>query len=483
LIPFDPPEILEADLAPLLMRLAAWGAAPADIGWLDPPPEAALALARETLAALGALDSGGRITAHGRLLVRFGLSPRLAHMLIEGAARGQAGLAGRIAALLEERGAGGVSTDAEERLRRLEADRSPRAVQAQRLAERWSGEAARLQPADGRPPLPPGLLLAEAWPERVARRRRAPGPSDAQVEYLMANGRGVSLEASDPLARAEWLVVADAGGAGASLRVRLAAALPADAVEAWAAARAVETVSLTPDPASGRLARIRTLRLGAIEVARHRAPASAAEVEEALLAEVAQQGLGALPWSEASLAERARLGFAAAHGCSGLPALDDAALLNLLPVWLGPRLAGVRKLGDLQLDGALLELLDWSARQALDRFAPPRLHTPAGTSHAIDYAAVGGPEAEVRVQALFGLGVHPTLADGRVPLTLALTSPAGRVVAKTRDLPGFWKAAWRDVQRDMKGRYPRHPWPDDPATATPTTRTKAADARGNQPRR
>jgi ATP-dependent helicase HrpB len=299
----------------------------------------------------------------------------------------------------------------------------------------------------------------------------------------MANGRGVSLEATDPLAQAEWLVVADAGGAGASLRVRLAASLPADAVEAWVAARAVESASLAPDPASGRLARIRTVRLGAIEVARHRAPASPAEVETALLAEVVQGGLGVLPWSDAARAEWLRLCFAGAQGCPGVPAFDDAALLDLLPSWLGPRLSGKRRLADVQLEGALIELLDWPARQALDRFAPPRFHTPAGTSHAIDYAAEGGPEAEVRVQALFGLAAHPMLADGRVPLTLALTSPAGRVVAKTPDLPAFWKAAWKDVQRDMKGRYPRHPWPDDPAAASPTTRTKAADARGGPVRR
>lgn len=477
LIPFDPPEILEADLAPLLLRLAAWGAAPEQLQWLDPPPASAVAAARADLRQLGALDDGGRLTPHGRLLSRFGLQPRLAHMLIEGAARGQAATAGAIAALLEERGVGGPSTDIEERLRRFDTDRAPRATAARRLADRWSREAERLQAPDGRARLPAALLLAEAFPDRLARRRKVPGASDQTADYLMANGRGVSLEAADPLAKSEWLAVADAGGAGASARIRLAAAIPPDALPQWLEGRTETQDSLAPDPASGRLALLSVTRLGAIEVARRRAPASAEAIAAALLADVRAQGLGALPWSEAEAATLARLRFAAAEGCPNLPDASDEGFLGALDLWLVPRLSGVSRLSDARLDGALLDWLDWPARQALDRFAPARFNSPAGTSHGIDYAADGGPEAEVRVQAVFGLSSHPMLADGRVPLTLALTSPAGRPVAKTRDLPAFWKAAWKDVQKDMKGRYPKHPWPDDPASAAATVRTKAADAR------
>jgi ATP-dependent helicase HrpB len=398
-------------------------------------------------------------------------------MLLEGAARGQAHEAAMLAALLEERGLGGMSTDIEDRLRRQLSDRGPRAAQGKRLAERWAAEAAHLEPVDGRPQLASALLLAEAFPERVARRRKAPGPSDQTADYRLANGRGVSLDATDPLARAEWIAVADAGGAGASARVRLAAAIPPDALAAWLPGRTTVEQSLAPDPASGRLARTEVTRLGAIEVSRRRAPATALEVQEALLAEVRAGGLETLPWPAAESATRARLQFAIANGCPGLPDIGDEGLLATLDLWLAPRLEAVTRLSDVRLEGALLALLDWPAGQALDRFAPARFQTPAGTSHQIDYAADGGPEAEVRVQSVFGLAKHPMLADGRVPLTLALTAPSGRPVARTRDLPAFWKGAWKDVQREMKGRYPRHPWPDDPASAAATVRTKAADAR------
>jgi ATP-dependent helicase HrpB len=481
-IPFDPPEMLEADLAPLLLRLAAWGATPEQLRWLDAPPPSAVAAARADLAAIRALDGDGRLTAHGRLLARFGLAPRLAHMLLVGAARGQAAEAGAVAALLEERGVGGASGDLEERLRRFSGDGSPRAKAARRLAERWAGEAERLQAAGGDAPLPVGLLLAEAWPERVARRRKVPGPSDRTADYLMANGRGVSLEAGDPLAKAEWLAVADAGGAGASARVRLAAAIPDDVLDGWLAGRTVASESLSPDPASGRLGLVRVERLGAVEVSRRRAAASAEAVTAALLDDVRGRGLAVLPWPEGEAATLARLRFAAANGCDGLPDLSDGGLLAAAELWLAPRLSGVSRLADVRLEGALLGLLDWAAGQALERFAPARFQSPAGTSHAIDYAADGGPEVEVRVQAVFGLSAHPMLAGGRVPLTLALTSPGGRPVAKTRDLPAFWKNAWKDVQREMKGRYPKHPWPDDPSQEAATVRTKAADARAGRGR-
>lgn len=478
LIPFDPPEILEADLAPLLLRLAAWGVRePADLLWLDAPPASATAAARADLQALGALAEDGGLTAHGKRMGALPVSPRMAHLLLEGAARGQADEAATIALLLEERGLGGPSADLEERSRRFMTDRSPRAAQSRKLAERWAASASRLQPEGDRPPLPAALLLASAFPDRVARRRRAAGASDQTADYLMANGRGVSVDASDPLARSEWLAVADAGGAGASSRVRLAAAIAAESLPAWLEGRTAFSERLSPDPASGRLALFRTETLGAIEIARTRATAPPEAIAAALLAEVEVNGLQALPWPEAERATLSRLRFAAANGCEGLPDVSEDGLLASRALWLAPRLQGVSRLADAKLEGALLTLLDWPASQALERFAPSRFQSPAGTSHAIDYAAEGGPEAEVRVQAVFGLAAHPMLANGRVPLTLALTSPGGRPVAKTRDLPAFWKGGWKDVQRDMKGRYPKHPWPDDPSSAAATVRTKAADVR------
>jgi ATP-dependent helicase HrpB len=477
LIPHDPPEILEADLAPLLLRLAAWGADPAQLAWLDPPPTAAVASSRADLSLLGALDSEGRLTSHGRRVARLPLAPRIAHMLLAGAARGQAAEAAAIAVLLEERGLGGSGSDLEDRLRRLPAERGPRADQARRLAARWAEAATRLEPRREGPALTPALLLAEAFPDRIARRRRTPGPADATADYLMANGRGVALEATDPLAKAEWLAVADAGGAGAASRIRLAAAIPAEALPPWLEGRTDSRDTLAPDPASGRLALTRTVHLGAIEVSRRRAPASPEAVQAALLDEVRHGGLDLLPWPEAELATRARLAFAAARGLS-LPDSSDAALLASLDDWLAPVLAGRSRLADVDLAGAILARLSWPEAQALERFAPARFQSPAGVSAAIDYAAEGGPEAEIRVQAVFGLVTHPMLAEGRVPLTLALTSPAGRPLAKTRDLPAFWRGGWKEVQREMKGRYPRHPWPDDPANTAATVRTKAADARG-----
>ena len=478
LIPFDRPEILEADLAPLLLRLAAWGIAdPAQLQWLDPPPVGSVLSARADLQALGALDADGLLTSKGRGIARLPVAPRIAHMLLDGAARGQAVEAATIAVLLEERGLGGPSTDLEDRLRRFPGDRGSRAAQSRKLVERWAGSAVRLQRETKEQRLPSALMLATAFPDRVARRRRAPGPSDQTADYIMSNGRGASLEASDPLAQAEWLAVADAGGTGAAARIRLAAAIPPNALALWLEGRTTTTDALAPDPASGRIAAIRTTWFGAIDVSRTRAAATPEAIVCALLDAVRERGLAALPWPQQERVTQARLRFAAANGLAGLPGVSEEDLMATLDQWLIPLLPGKSRLADVKLDGVLLGLLDWPAAQALERFAPQRFTSPAGTSAAIDYAAEGGPEAEIRVQAVFGLATHPMLANGRIPLTLALTSPAGRPVAKTRDLPAFWKGAWKDVQRDMKGRYPRHPWPDDPAAAQATVRTKAADAR------
>ncbi|QMW22128.1 ATP-dependent helicase HrpB [Sandaracinobacteroides saxicola] len=461
---FEPPEILEADLSSLLLDLAAWGVRdPAALRWLDAPPAAAVAEARERLLALGAIDGDGRLTLHGKALSRLPLPPRLAHMLLRATDRDRAA---RIALLLGERGLGGGSSDLDERLRLFERDRSPRATSARRLAEGW----ARLA-GGGEGVQDTATILAGAFPDRVARRRRKPGASDATADYLMANGRGVSLEASDALAGHEWLVVADATGAGANARVRLAAAMGETEAVAWVAAHGETRDRLHYDAANDEVVAERGTRLGAITTARRplAAPDPAA-VPALLLEAVRTHGLARLHWPEGEVMLRARIAFAAAQGVAGLPDVSDDGLLARLDDWLAPRIGGARRLAGVPLAGALHDLLDWSTREALERAAPARFETPAGSSHAIRYGADGGPTVEVRVQALFGLTVHPMA--GRVPLTLALTSPAGRVIQTTRDLPAFWTGSWAEVRKELRGRYPRHPWPEDPREAPPTLRAK-----------
>lgn len=457
-IPFDPPEILEADLAPLVLSLLEWGAAdPRALPFLDPPPAAAIADARARLQSLGAIDPEGRLTRRGLSLARLPVAPPIGTLLLEGAACGQAPLAARIAVILSERGAGGDQTDLQDRLRTLDRDGPPA---LRNLADRWARLAAGQEPVSG-PPRPAVLLLADALPERVARRRRAPGPRDAEVSYLMASGRAATLPATDPLAAAEWLVVADAGGTGPDGRIRLAARLD-DHAPVHIAERATRETAIRIE--GGRIRAEVVERLGAIILARRPdASPDGPALEAALVAHLGTHGLP-LPDTEARALERLR--FAAARGFEGLPPLDDASLARALVSAAGP----VARLADLVPPGAIAALVPPALARPLERFAPARFQTPAGTSHAIDYAADGGPEVEVRVQALFGLASHPDV--GGVPLTLALTSPAGRVIQKTRDLPAFWRGGWADLRKELRGRYPRHDWPEDPASAQPTTRAK-----------
>lgn len=460
---FDPPEIVEADLAGLVLECARWGVAdPATLRWRDPPPAAAVADARRRLLALGALDEDGRVTAHGEAMAALPLAPELAHMLIRAAREGQGLLAARIAVLIGERGLGGRSEDIEQRLASWNRERGPRAEAARRLAQRWAQAvgaretSVQIEAA--------GEVLALAYPDRVARRRGG--------AFLMANGRAVAVPAESPLARLEWLVVADASGSAAGARLLLGAPLNGD-IDAMLAPRIESRAIFAYDPATTGVTAETQRRLGAITLARQPLERpDAGRVRATLLAAVAEHGLALLPWGEAAMPLRARLVFAASHGLA-LPASDDAGLRADLDVWLGPLLGRrLSDIGDAALADALLGRLDWPQRQRLDQFAPARLETPAGSSHAIDYAALGGPAVDVRCQALFGLAHHPMIGDGRVPLTLRLTSPAGRPIQVTRDLPGFWAGSWADVRKELKGRYPKHPWPENPPEAVPTLRAK-----------
>uniref|UniRef100_UPI0023E04579 ATP-dependent helicase C-terminal domain-containing protein n=1 Tax=Sphingomonas sp. dw_22 TaxID=2721175 RepID=UPI0023E04579 len=316
--------------------------------------------------------------------------------------------------------------------------------------------------------------IALAFPDRIAKRRDASGEN-----WASAGGRGFRLDPTSPLARAEWLAVAETQGMAAGARILSAAQIDAATVEALFGDHIETRRSIRFDPATGRIEALRERRLGAIRLSSGSdSAASTEEIETALLEGVREHGLALLPWSDTARALRTRAAYA------GIDALGDAALLASLDEWLPQALTGKRRLEAVlpeMLTQALQNLLGWDGQKTLDRLAPARFETPAGSSHAIDYAAEAGPTVEMRVQALFGLSEHPTIGSG-VPLVLSLTSPAGRPIQTTRDLPGFWKGSWAAVAKEMRGRYPRHPWPDDPAAASATLRTKKADARAAGPR-
>ncbi|MBB6503469.1 ATP-dependent helicase HrpB [Sphingomonas endophytica] len=462
---FDPPEILEADLSALVLACALWGVAdPRALRWIDAPPAVAIDEARARLSALGAIDADGRPTAHGRRIARLPMTPRLAHMLLSA---GDKRLAAEIAVLLQERGLGGQDADLELRLRRWRGERSPKAENARGLAKRWAAMAGREGSGDTI-----AACVALAFPDRVARRRDASGE-----RWVSAGGRGFRLDATSSLARAEWLAVAETQGMAAGARILSAAAIDADDVETLFAERIETRRTAVFDPVTGGVQPLRERRIGAIRVSS--GPDSQADpalVAAALVEGVRAHGVDLLPWPEGARALRTRAAYAGV-------ALDDEALVERLDEWLPALVAGKRRL-DAVAPGALTEalrtLLGWDALRQIDRLAPADFTSPAGSTHAIDYGAEAGPTVELRVQALFGLAEHPVVGERRVPLVLSLTSPAGRPIQTTRDLPGFWQGSWRDVAREMRGRYPRHPWPDDPAAAAPTLRTKNADARRNK---
>jgi len=467
---FASPEILEADLAGLALDLARWGASdPSQLVFLDPPPAAAFAEARALLHRLEAVDDKGVLTAHGRALSNMPLSPRLAHMVLKAAEHGQAVRAARIAVLITERGLGGRDVDVRHRLEGLERDRSPRARDARGLADRWAGVARSAEPAGASAAgLSDGLILAFAYPERIAKAR---GPGG---EFQLASGRGVFLEPTDALARESWLAVAELGGGERRDRILLAAPLEEPEI-ATAFAGQLEAEERLEESGGGRLRVKRILRLGRLPVREQVDDNPDPALIAAALAErVRKEGVAILPWGEAADSLRSRVAFLRRIE-EGWPDLSDAALTEQLDDWLTPLLLGIRSLAGLKpdvLNGALRTLIPWDRQRELDAAAPPRWTAPTGNSFAVDYAAEGGPRVEVRVQEVFGLAQHPAVAGGRVPLTLALLSPAHRPIQTTKDLPGFWNGSWKDVRADMRGRYPKHVWPEDPANAAPTSKAK-----------
>ncbi len=468
--PYSRPEILNADLSSFALDLAQWGAGDlSQLSFLDSPPAAALAEARALLRELGALDGDGRITPQGRRLRELPLPPRLSRMIFAAAEQGAAALAADIAVLLTERGLGGRDVDLTHRLDNLRHDRSRRGQDARAMARRWAETA---QPASECADGPgAGAVLARAYPDRVARNR-----GGAAGAFLLANGRGGTVDATSALAREPFLVVAELSGSAAQGRIVLAAPISLAEIEAQFSDRLPERTETVFEPASATLRKRRVRRLGAIVFAEQTLPVQCdAETASVLCAGLLALGLHRLPWSKAMRQWRDRVSFLRRSEGGEWPDLSDAALAARADEWLLPLADGKAALSDIgadELADAVMALVPWNLRRKVEAEAPTHFEAPTGTRVAIDYEAEAGPTVAVRVQELFGLAQHPSIAGGRVPLVVELLSPAQRPVQVTRDLPGFWRGSYEGVRSEMKGRYPKHPGPEDPLAATPTRRAK-----------
>ena len=514
------PEILAADLTSLVLDLAHWGVSdPAKLDFLDPPPHAAWSEARTLLTELGAIDGDGRITDEGRALRQLPLPPRIARMVVDAAAHGAAQTAADIAAVLTERGLGGNDVDLTHRVDGLRRDRSRRAQDARAMAKRWADIAERnngslgspppargarggegagvggLLPSIAPPPTPtlptasrgegahplrgdnsqsselsPGVLLALAYPDRIARSRGTGG------SFLLANGRGATIDQASALARETYLAVGEIAGTAAQGRILLAAPLTPAEIEAHFGERIEARDEIAFDAATGSLRARRLRRLGAVTLGEQIRKVEPDDEAARMLAEgIARQGLDRLPWSKALRQWRDRVLFLRRAEGEEWPDLSDAALAATAGEWLATALAGKTAISALGADAfadAVYGLLPWNLRRRLEAEAPTHFAAPSGSSVPIDYEAEEGPKLAIRVQELFGLDQHPTIAGGRVPLVVELLSPAHRPVQVTRDLPGFWRGSYAAVKVDMKGRYPRHPWPDNPLQAPATRRAK-----------
>lgn len=482
-----PAEILEADLAPLALELACWGVAdPGQLRLLDAPPAATFAQARDLLTRLGALDAAGSITAHGRGMARLGLHPRLAHMVLAARPLGLANLAVDIAAVLSERdlfraGTGLRNADLRlrvEALRReaatpagLELDRGA-CERARRLVSQWRRElgldSREVADVDGA-----GILLAFAYPDRIGRARGADG------RYALSGGRGAFFAEPQALARSEFLVAAELDAGEREARIFLAAPVTLDELERHCA-QAIELRDVVRwDAREQAVIARRERRLGAVllEERRPERP-DAARVLAAMLEGIASLGLEAMPWTREARALQRRAGFARSMldpRDPPWPAVDDETLATTLADWLAPWLDGISRRDHLsRLD--LLEILrghlGYAAQKRIDELAPTHLVVPSGSRLPIDYTDTAAPSVSVRLQEMFGLTETPRVGGGRVPLTIELLSPAQRPVQVTRDLRSFWERGYVEVKKELKGRYPKHYWPDDPLTATPTHRAR-----------
>jgi ATP-dependent helicase HrpB len=526
---FTQPEILSADLSSLVLDLAQWGVRdPSDLAFLDPPPAPALKEARSLLGELGALDADGRITAEGKSLRALALPPRLARMIVDSHRLGAGAEAAEIAAVLTERGLGGDGVDLDVRLDQFRRDRSQRASSARSLAQRWASQVAATESAlsspspfagseasearyrgrgegattvvrvrgapfpgpserasspvstpqggrerkDFRPPdeePSTGVMLAFAFPDRVARNR-------GNGSFVLANGRGAAVEQTSALARAPYIAVAELTGTAAQGRILLAAPITQSEIEQHFAEQIEAADEVTFDRGAMALRARRKKTLHAITLSE--APLAlkpSAETAQVLADGLIASGLDKLPWSKPLKQWRDRVMFLRGAEGEPWPDLSDDALAVQNEAWLLPALddkISLKEFSPRDLSDALMSLLPWELRPRLEREAPTHFEAPTGTQLAIDYEAEQGPTIAVRLQELFGLNTHPSIAKGAVPLVLELLSPAHRPVQVTRDLPGFWRGSYAAVRSDLRGRYPRHPWPEDPASAMPTRRVK-----------
>ena len=500
--PYARPEILTSDLSSFVLDLAAWGAAPEALSFLDPPPKGALAEARALLSDLGALQDD-RITAEGQALRRLPLPPRLARMVVDAAREGAGALAADVAAVLTERGLGGDDVDVTHRVESFRRDRSRRANDARAMAKRWS-ELARASPLGRSAPSPLegegwgggsgkatsdrvtptprpspqrggerqslslGLILALAYPDRIAKNRH-------NGAFTLANGRGGNVDLASPLSREPFVAVAELAGSAAQGRIVLAAPIALAEIEARFADRIESRDDVTFDDTSLSLRARRSRRLGAIALNEQTRKVEPNDETARLLAEgIARLGIDRLPWTKTLTQWRDRVMFLRRAEGDEWPDLSDTALAANVD-WMVPAFAGKTALSHLSVDdlqAALAERLPWPLRRRLDAEAPTHFTAPTGTRVPIDYEAEAGPTISIRLQELFGLGEHPTIAGGRIPLVIELLSPGHKPVQITRDLPGFWRGSYAAVRSEMRGRYPRHPWPDDPLAAAPTRRAK-----------
>ncbi|QPC86273.1 ATP-dependent helicase HrpB [Mesorhizobium sp. NBSH29] len=465
--PFSPPEILEADLSGMVLDCAAFGLSdPTALSFLDLPPSAALAEARALLLALGALDEDARLTEGGAAMRRLALPVRLAHMVAEAAKTGNAKTAAELAVLLTERGLGGDGADLERRWQRFATDRSPRAASARQLASRLAKSVASATAGE---PASIGALLLHAWPDRVAKARGERG------RFVLANGRGAMVDAADSLAGAAFLVVADLQGKAQQARIASAAVVEEDVVRTLLADRIARRTETLFDAAKG-VVRVRELeRLGAIQLTERMLPApKGAEADCAVLEAVKAHGIQILPWGKEGETLLRRLTWL--HQALGAPwpNVSNEALTDALEDWLAPFLTGQVNLARIDpsvLRDGLMALVPHDLQRRLGKLAPTHFDVPSGSHVPIRYDEEW-PVLAVRVQELFGMDRHPSIADGKVALTLELLSPAHRPIQTTRDLPGFWRGSWADVRADMRGRYPRHVWPENPLEAQATSRAK-----------
>ena len=485
---FSQPEILDADLAPLALDLANWGVHDSDsLYWLTPPPKAALDQGRDLLRLLQAIDDQGRITTHGREMARLPMHPRLSHMAVEGAKSGWADMACNVAALLTDRdiaqrdGRGPLAVDLTSRVSALGGEQTTLPVnrdalsRTRALAKQWRKrvpENARCQNTlDLSPDEQIGALVALAYPDRIAERRPGGDP-----RYRLSNGKGAVLPAEDALRTAPYLAIASVGGEARDARIRLAAPVSAATIEHLFEDEIQQGETAVWDSQTRSVIARRQKRLNALVLSD--APARDIpddQIANALVEGIRDTGLDCLPWSREATDWRQRV--VCFHQATGTgPDMSDSALLERLEEWLLPYLAGMRRLEHLKSLDMLAILkapFDWSLLQTIDKQAPSHVTVPSGSSIGIDYTDPSAPVLPVKLQEMFGATETPSIIDGAIALSIHLLSPAGRPLQITRDLQAFWRNAYPQVKSEMKGRYPKHPWPDDPLTAVPTRHTKS----------